>query len=86
MIHLPSLVKVGKEVMMNLSNWKKNGASSTNCGSKTVKFIRMLQMDVMAYLELTISNLELSNMKSGSEAFTLPAEALKIKVAFWNIF
>ena len=61
--------------MMNFSRWKKTWDSATNCGSRTVRFMRMLQMEVMAYLELTISNLELSNMNSGSETLTRPASA-----------
>ena len=37
-------------------------ASSTTLFSRTTRFIRMLQMVVMAYLEFTISNLALSIM------------------------
>jgi hypothetical protein len=72
---LPSLTSVGSEFMMNLRSWKKTWLVSTNCGSRTVKFIKMLQMDVIAYLELTISNLELSIMNKGSDTFTVPATA-----------
>ena len=67
------MTNVGSEFMMNLRSWKKIGDSSTNCGSRTVRFIRMLQMEVMAYFELTISNRELSIMNNGSDTFTLPA-------------
>jgi hypothetical protein len=61
--------------MMNLRSWKKIGDRSTKLGSSTVRFIRMLQMEVIAYRELTISKRELSIMNSGSDTFTLPASA-----------
>ena len=53
--------------MTNLSKLKKRGVSSTNPGSNTVTFINTLQIVTMAYFELTISNLELSSIKTGSD-------------------
>ena len=68
--NVPEFCKVGSEVIMNLSKWKNMGHSSTKPGSRTVMFIKTLQMVTMAYLELVISNLELSSMNFGSSILT----------------
>jgi hypothetical protein len=68
--------------MMNLSKWKKMGVSSTKVGSNTVMFMRTLQIVVMAYFELTISNLEFSIINFGSETSWSTQEAYKIVQLF----
>ena len=81
---LASKDSVGREFMMNLRMWKKMGLALTKSGSRTVRFISTLQMVVIAYFELTISNFELSIMNEGSATSTASSAAACPNIFNWS--